>query len=255
MTDHPILMCGPMVKATREHRKTQTRRVVKLPDGTDRIHASLSVFIATSIERQPRPGATISPVPKVQQYVKCPYGKPGDRLWVREKWRLCDLHAPDLVAEHGGHGEHCMAIRYDADGQTVPLYVRPCSPADNPICLIEGAQEWCNDVYRKDRYWSRGRPSIHMPRWASRITLEVVSVRVERVQDISGEDAFAEGVPCSAWSHEDWIGSDAIPTSTLDRESYAIEEFAALWDSINAKRGFGWEANPWVWAVEFKVLA
>ena len=83
------------------------------------------------------------------------------------------------------------------------------------------------------------RSPIHMPRWASRITLEVTDVRVERVQDIGEEDAKAEGVDWEVWEH----GGEPIPPTSL---------FHELWDSINAKRGYGWDANPWVWVVSFK---
>lgn len=81
---------------------------------------------------------------------------------------------------------------------------------------------------------SRWKPSIHMPRWASRITLDVTGVRVQRVQDLSYDDAFAEGIP-------------------TPRDGCPIEEFAYLWDSINKKRGFEWELNPWVWVIGFRM--
>ena len=123
----------------------------------------------------------------------CPYGGHGDRLWVREThWR----------AEGEGTGGKVRFLQYKAT-----------SPDDPPL-------------------GDRWRPSIHMPRWASRITLEVTGVRVERVQDISNEDVHAEGF--APWG-----------------DKYL--SFADLWDSINANRGYGWDANPWVWVVEFKV--
>lgn len=93
------------------------------------------------------------------------------------------------------------------------------------------------------------KPSIHMPRWASRITLEVVSVRVERVQDISEEDAVAEG--CNGYTIWGPVPGESWRTEPKEDVS-AIDKFATLWDSINAKRGFSWDINPWVWVVEFK---
>lgn len=90
-----------------------------------------------------------------------------------------------------------------------------------------------------------------MPRWASRIELEVVSARVERLQDISEEDALAEGVPCSAWDEEDWVDSDGYPTCGDQRAKLAREEFVDLWESINGKKA-PWASNQFVWRIEFK---
>jgi len=92
---------------------------------------------------------------------------------------------------------------------------------------------------------AKWRPSIHMPRWASRITLEVTAVRVERVQNITPEDCQAEGVRCE--QHYEGIGNPCD-------EVRLLHAFQDLWNSINAKRGFGWDANPWVWVVGFKRL-
>jgi len=88
--------------------------------------------------------------------------------------------------------------------------------------------------------WSK-YPSIFMPRWASRIQLRVLSVRLERLQDMSAEDAFAEGVRC------DCMNPEACPNSAM-----LIPKFRELWNSINAKRGYSWDSNPWVWVVEFE---
>lgn len=189
MVELPILFSGEMVRAILDGRKTQTRRVVKLP---------------------------VSEIGKMVKYrgdwvLPCewsPYGKSGDRLWVRETWW-----------QWGGTEKR---ISYRAD--TLPSFAP-------------------NGGFR---------PSIFMPRWASRITLEVVDVRVERLQDISEEDAMAEGLTS-------WI-SDKVP----DVVHYGISipdvwetdprlTFKRLWDSINARRGYSWITNPWVWAVEFKV--
>lgn len=99
----------------------------------------------------------------------------------------------------------------------------------------------CDAVFRAD-YKGAGilkwKPSIHMPRWASRITLDVVNVRVERVQDISEEDARAEGID------DGWLVREQFPEARI--------AYRYLWDSINAKRGYGWATNPWVWVIEFK---
>ena len=138
----------------------------------------------------------------------CPYGEAGDRLWVRETWRRPNVNADTPVKE----------------GQTV--------------------------VYRAtsnfhDGFGEPWRPSIFMRRWMSRITLEVVSVRAERVQEITEEDAVAEG-----------FAYEAFPSKWPGRE-YQIQArggFRSLWDKLNAKRGFAWDANPYVWRVEFRRL-
>jgi hypothetical protein len=177
----PILFSGPMVKAILSGAKTQTRRVLKL--GTDRM--------GDEFMTERRDGTLIESVKL------CPYGQPGDRLWVRETWR----QASDEPKIYPG-----STIYYRAD------------------------EDWNNH--------SNWKPSIFMPRWASRITLEIVNVSVERVQEISPADVEAEGCAWQQWAaHEDWL-----PTAG----------YAELWDSINAKRGFGWDKNPWVWVLEFK---
>ena len=135
--------------------------------------------------------------------IRCPYGEAGDRLWVRETWRAVELDS-------------------GLDG-----------------VLFRGDNQVANSNCKHGDKW---RPSIFMPRWASRITLENVGVRLERVQDISHEDATAEGV-------ED---VDHAPYG-FPIHSYAVANFRVLWDQINAKRGFPWASNPWVWVVKFEV--
>jgi len=183
--EHPILFSGPMVLAILDGRKTMTRRILKN-------HLFLSrkrrIYYDKDTERW---YASFIPDKTVGDFCvgKCPYGQPGDRLWVREKFACLDLAK-----------------------KTPVIYAADREP--------------------KDYLW---RPSIHMPRWASRITLEIIAVRIERVQDISNEDAEAEGLSwCNAASPRD--------------------KFQCLWGSLNAKRGYGWDANPWVWAISFKRL-
>ena len=133
---------------------------------------------------------------------------PGDKLWVRETWMP--------FTENGVRSG--MAIYRATD--------KPEQDGDRPL-------KW--------------RPSIFMPRWASRITLEVVSVRVERVQDISEEDALSEGI--SFWKPKEM---DNRPFEENFWTNYPQFAFQNLWDSINAKRGYSWDANPWVWVIEFR---
>lgn len=182
MTERPILFSGPMVRALIADAKTQTRRVVRWPvlgpsDGRKR-----RVYTESD-------AAEINATPRL-----CPYGSPGDDLWVRETWRADDFDPPGTIYA-----------------------------ADHPELLddVRGIIRW--------------RPSIHMPRNRSRITLRVTSVRVERLHAITEDDARAEGV----------LTVDGLLSAMAPRE-----RFACLWREINGGRA-SWDANPWVWRVEF----
>ncbi|MDD5007281.1 MAG: hypothetical protein PHC68_02625 [Syntrophorhabdaceae bacterium] len=153
----------------------------------------------TQTRRVIKPQPKFDP-PKIQEIWNCPYGQVGERLWVREAFQL---------------DEGSDKIWYRAD----------FTEDDARRAFTEVGDGW--------------KPSIHMPRWASRITLEITGVRAERVQEISHEDAKAEGVP---------VRGCAFPK----KQSIHIDSFVDVWDSLNAKRGFGWESNPWVWAIAFK---
>jgi hypothetical protein len=203
--ERPILFSAPMVRAVLDGRKTVTRRPVKV---------------------QPRSRADIGSYGKGQPFIlnpdvtkrnpECPFGNPGDRLWVRETW-YCDhnevmrgpyLKPDDLdVIEARDDG----TLVYAADGLT-PY------ETDQPV-------------------W---KPSIHMPRWASRILLEITDVRVERLQDISRSDIRAEGLQCPPE-----LASDDVSPNYRD---WYPEAWKELWNST----GGDWDANPWVWVVEFK---
>lgn len=212
--ERPILFSGPMVRAILEGRKTQTRRIVKPP---------FEMIGNGYLVRPDGHGGRFGPYP-------CPYGQPGDRLWVRETW------------SHTGTGVWS---------------IRDCSMANDGdyIYRADGEIQGC-------KWW----PSIHMPRWVSRIHLEVVSVRVQRLQDISEEDAMAEGLSClskdGGRTYKYGIPDrDGLPGSDDDGRHWSDWNtdpriaFRTLWDSINADRGHGWETNPWVWVVEFKKVA
>lgn len=204
MTERPILFSGAMVRALLTGTKTQTRRVVK-PQPTG--------FVGG-------PGVTLcdsSPAPLVPmndfagtcgQEIICPYGQPGDRLWVRE----------------GYSGPHWMT--------GVP-----------PREWIPGTPIWCwADGNPLHGDWTKPKPGMHMPRWASRITLEITGVRVERLQDISEADAQAEG----------WTMRPEVSTDPQVHKEAARDWFMDLWESINGPGS--WDANPWVWVVEFRRL-
>lgn len=205
MTDRPILFSGPMVRALLDGRKTQTRRIVK---GVPLQWLDDSGFTPAYVAD---PGNAL-----------CPYGVPGDRLWVRESHYLTD------------NGDEEFAV-YAAD------------PAEVGRHLVEVASL---EAAHRDIDWSRHRklrPSIHMPRWASRLTLAITDVRVERLQDISEADAEAEGV--REPSLGEWV-STGLGEVPRDRCA-PVTAFAALWEAINGPDS--WAANPWVWAVTFEV--
>lgn len=201
MKERPILFSAPMVRAILDGRKTQTRRVLKPQPNMEPFgdHNGALLCWKNMIMSNSRDLII----------AECPYGQPGDRLWVRE-----NLEA----SQHGLH--------YAADNTPV----------------IHELADALNEKYASDYYIVECRtiPSIHMPRWASRITLEIVSVRVERLNKISGMDARREGISIPAHLPED--GAD------LD---YCRREFPKLWESINGDGS--WNQNPWVWVVEFKV--
>jgi hypothetical protein len=204
---HPILFSGPMIRAILDGRKTQTRRVVK-PQPPDGID-------------NVGDGETFCDFESGKTW-RSPYGYDGDRLWVRETWRSWrwnDRVKPREFAERWGDDDPQLYIGYDAD----------------------------NDVTRDGLTMDgKTRVSIHMPRWASRITLELTDVRVERLQEISDDDAKAEGVEPNLWADLNPDGTPRAGESIAHRAA-----FHELWDSINGKRGFGWTANPWVWVIEF----
>lgn len=165
-----------------------------------------------------------------QDATYCPYGKPGDRLWVRE------THALKEVAPHG-YAE-CL-IHYQAGGE--PLL---CGPASDDMPRLPTEAE--RPVVMQPSRW---RPSIHMPRWASRITLEIVSVRIERLQDITEVDAIAEGIERDAAEFKNYLHEhDEFPW--LGGVGAAKLSYRSLWDSINGPGS--WSDNPWVWVIEFK---
>lgn len=208
MKERPILFSGPMVRAILDGRKTQTRRVVK----------PQPLWVGD-------PGVpfkTRDADPK--GIIECPYGQIGDRLWVREAWS----------------GEYWLK-------DIKPIERLGMPHPDRLVSLTPETWYWA-DGNPESGDWERPRPSIHMPRWASRITLEITDVRVERLQDISEEDAKREGVnkyddgPIGGM-YVDYEARQPVPADG------PIHSFKTLWQSINGPDS--WDANPWVWVVEF----
>lgn len=199
-----------MVRAILDGRKTQTRRVVTAqpPKGAD--SSTLANVGHPWHDIFGHNGAAV-------HRVCCPYGQPGDRLYVRETWARDDEDGTLIYRADVGHGG-------DAD--------------DWQRNINEGVTGY------------RWRPSIHMPRWASRITLEITGVRVERLQDISEADAMAEGIepiPCTGEDAGQNRYSIRMPGYWFNATS-AVGAYRMLWESIN---GESWGANPWVWVISF----
>ncbi|HIB1592353.1 TPA: hypothetical protein ACWV6B_004815 [Salmonella enterica subsp. enterica serovar Muenchen] len=197
MKERGMIFNAEMVNAILSGRKTQTRRPVKpQPELTERSGFSWNgaVFGSGSDDRETNRNFA---------HVKCPFGKPGDRIWVRETWSEAGASAPYLTLYRANYPEH------------VPAHYENIPPV--------------NEIH-----WT---PSIHMPRWASRITLEITDVRVERLNAISEEDAQAEGVQPACY--------EITPPEAAYRVS-----FGEVWRGIYGEES--WAANPWVWVIKFK---
>lgn len=206
MKERPILFSAAMVRAILEGRKTQTRRLLKGNQIPKENPVSDHPLRWTAVGQHDRQhGFIISGdseddcARNLAKYGVCQYGKVGDQLWVREAFAWSEI------------------------------------AADHEEVLWRADSEYSLD----ERGGSRWRPSIHMPRWASRITLEITSIKVERLQDISKEDAIAEG--CSG-------GHNSIPGYIYN--ATPTEHFMWLWESIHGEGA--WAVNPWNWAVTFK---
>jgi hypothetical protein len=229
MKTRPILFSGSMVRAILSGAKTQTRRVldpqprlITSSNGTPIWHLELRNGFVNSNDEKTWPESMVrhhvdqdgNVYPAV-----CPFGAPGDRLWVRETWGVIgDIRA-------GSDGEHFAAhVEYAADlaKRTIDVHM----------------DHWRTSYEMRGKW----RPSIHMPRWASRLTLEVTSVRVERLHDISEDDARAEGVdPFLEGGYDfEWVSMGGPCRANFRR----------LWEGINGPGS--WEANPWVWVVSFR---
>lgn len=204
--ERPILFSGHMVRAILNGQKTVTRREIK----PSMRSADSSFELHQQEDESWRPMHTFDEscmdAKGTEHPIVCPYGQPGDRLWVREAW-LADAQLDSIAPRDLSQGE---PIFYPADGSV--------------------RQTGCAMISQ-----GRGRPSIHMPRWASRILLEITDVRVERLQDITDEQAKAEGADCPVADH---------------LEAAWRVQFQRLWESINGPEA--WAINPWVWVVEFK---
>lgn len=204
MKERPILFSSPMVRAILDGRKTQTRRIAKVTDKDCKpgMITPLAGFVPRTI---------------ANHISYCPYGKQGDRLWVRETFG---------IGYKDGEG-----------GYSAIPWTGSIPSKDGKIFFRADFNENKNDAILP---W---KPSIHMPRWASRILLEITGVRVERLQDIGEEDAKAEGSYVC-----DYFGRRLLDQSS--NQGCYKWGYRSIWESLNGPGS--WDLNPWVWVVEFK---
>lgn len=240
MKEKPILFSAPMVRAILEGRKTQTRRCVPLditglmdtPRGQEDIAAGYPFYETTDGE-------------DVSVKDLCRYGRSGDRLWVKETWRIGAWNIDGGIAvDYMADGCCRKEWLYGADEEQFEKYciqsTEDCEKAELPVDE-NGFYHW-----KDGDYPCRKRPSIFMPRWASRIDLLIKNIRVERLQEIREEDAMAEG-------------AESILVPPDGGSDPHVQGFRELWDSINGRPhktlgDISWDANPWVWVVEFEMV-
>ena len=219
MKARPILFSTPMINALVEDRKTQTRRVVKQPKDKN-----VSLFYKGKPICLPPRIEDIS-ISNLIENAKFPYGKVGDLLYVKENFAtdgILDHLKPSLLS-------HDHSIFYIA----------------NQEWILGDFDKKYQGVHAKNK--GKTRPNIFMPKWASRLTLEITDIRVERLQDISEEDAIAEGCEHPLKDDPDRGLIEACADWVADERT----SFARLWKSINGKDS--WDKNPFVWVLEFKV--
>ncbi|PQK86787.1 hypothetical protein [Pantoea ananatis] len=226
MRERPILLNAEMVRAVLNGRKTQTRRVIQSLAKSMQANGQKVIdyrepgdkWYGDHVFSMRNQSGTWCDYTKEQFLAKCPFGAVGDRLWVRETW-----------------------ARYNIDQDTHDIAYRATTPEDWP----------------KEGRW---RPSIHMPRWASRLTLEITGVRVERLNSVNEHDAIAEGLAeiskdgqtykYGVPDRDGYPGTDDFGWPWHEWERYPISAYSKLWKSIYGEES--WQANPWVWVIEFK---
>lgn len=205
MKERGMIFNAEMVRAILDGRKTQTRRPVKFPVHDKNLGCELA-------------GNELAGELSAGNYLNSAFGKPGDRIWVRETF------CPVDDTQYGGE-------------KWVDYRATPKFEASHPA-------GW--DSAPNDAEALKWRPSIHMPRWASRILLEITDVRVERLNAISEEDARAEGIIDGGCLN----CGEPEPCGCANPEPDATDAFAYLWQSIYGQES--WNANPWVWVISFK---
>ncbi len=247
MKERGMIFNGEMVRAILDGRKTQTRRIMKLQPKPSKSRPGDFWFSSKKLESMVHvsdlaPGN--SPIADYHLFIQehcCPFGAVGDRIWVRETWGV-------------------VSHELDEDGRIQPW--TPDRPATvihempfgngyysgHAIYAADGDFTWGDDDGYEDGR-SCWKPSIHMPRAASRILLEITDVRVERLNSISEEDAEAEGIDMEAlYDSQDCY--DCIADHNMTGRPTVTGAFKYLWESIYGEEG--WKSNPWVWVIEFK---
>lgn len=224
MKESPVLFKSEMINAIIAGTKTQTRRVITKPNEV--------VFSKQLYPVQNVPDHLMN---AWDIWLKCPYGQVGNNLWVRETWaQLCNH--PDLGCEYEG---------FFCDSECKYFQIEYRADTNNPY-----PGEWPKEEAKGNPDAPKWKPSIHMPKKYCRLWLKVLSVKVERVQEISVDDIMAEGV------EDGYFAPIGIPEEEHKKlaDHIMIQRWIELWDSINKKRGYGWDANPWVWVIEFEKL-
>lgn len=259
MKERPILYSGEMIRAILEWRKSQTRRAINHLLGFGRItdfHKDNNRWYF----RNKR--GTWNDIDTDDLMRRCPYGVPGDKLWARETF----CYSTDLKLRRLNGGDWGNE---GGDYKRLPCPRNVCQCGIDTVYYRAGTKEEHTGIYK----W---RPSIHMPRWASRITQEITDVRVEQVQDISEEDAVAEGFEPSVdrwWEGFQRIGGNRVSVSVgagengdipapewmecaelVIMDKTAKDNFLSMWNHLYFERGYGRDVNPWAWAITSKVV-
>lgn len=218
MKERGMIFNSEMVRALLDGRKTQTRRIMKVQPEPSKSRPGDFWFSSKKLESMVHVSDLVpgnSPIADCHLFFQehcCQFGTVGDRIWVRETWAEAGASAPDLKLYRANYPAH------------VPTHYENVPPAE-------------------DVRWT---PSIHMPRWASRILLEITDIRVEQLNDISEEDARAEGIVDGGCLN----CGEPEPCGCVNPDPSATDAFAYLWQSIYGQEN--WNANPWVWVIEFK---
>ncbi|HGD7226620.1 TPA: hypothetical protein ACI6K0_003440 [Klebsiella pneumoniae] len=242
MKERGMIFNSEMVRAILDGRKTQTRRIMKVQPESNQLGLLL---ITDSTKRSDigkyhwaESNATGNHVRS--KLFSCPFGAVGDRIWVRETWAI-------LGNEDGCCIDWEEKLCKADERSAARIYRASCEqrPGNYGLWSIPDDADW--KPHTKDyQYEGAWRPSIHMPRWASRILLEITDVRVERLNAISEEDARAEGIIDGGCLN----CGEPEPCGCANPEPDATDAFAYLWQSIYGQDN--WNANPWVWVIEFK---
>ncbi|BEL74396.1 ASCH domain-containing protein [Serratia marcescens] len=222
MKERPVIFNSEMVRAILDGRKTQTRRVIAnvSPDNCIPLHKPTKTKDGIYTHVMDAPGHGL-----------CPFGQVGDRLWVRETFAVL------------GNEDGCPI---DWDGNLIKGDEKHAARIYKASCWQEPGNYGLWSIPDRDtQYEGAWRPSIHMPRWASRMTLEITAVRVERLNSIGDVEAMREGIQnLTTCSHADF----GIPG--VVNAQHPVRAFQLLWESIYGEES--WSANPWVWVIEFR---